>query len=188
MSNIYVTSDLHLCHDRTFVYGPRGFSSIQEMNEAIVERWNSKVRPRDRVFVLGDVMLNNNEEALKYIKQLNGTVFFYSGNHDTVTRIMLLSDLDNWTYCGIADIQKINGYHLYLSHYPTICSSIIDATPLKQRMINLHGHVHTTKKFIYDIPYIYNVCMDAHNCYPVSIDEIIQDMDNEVTECLKFLA
>ena len=35
MSKIWFTSDLHFCHDRDFIYGPRGFKSVQEMNEAI---------------------------------------------------------------------------------------------------------------------------------------------------------
>ena len=30
---IYITSDLHFCHDRGFIYGPRGFKSVHEMNE-----------------------------------------------------------------------------------------------------------------------------------------------------------
>ena len=59
MSQIYFTSDLHLCHDRGFIYEPRGFNSIEEMNNAIVENWNSIVTNEDNVFILGDLMLND---------------------------------------------------------------------------------------------------------------------------------
>ena len=187
MSEIYLASDLHLNHDRAFIYGSRGFSSVKEMNEAIIERWNSKVRSQDFVILLGDVMLGDNEEGIKLAKSLNGHISFYEGNHDTDNRISMLRSLENWTYCGIAGIEPIDGYKFYVSHYPTICSTIVDTAPLKQRLINLHGHVHENKKFIYDIPYIYNVAMDAHNCYPVNINEIIRDMNNEVTKCLNLL-
>ena len=68
---IFVTSDLHFCHDRAFVYEPRGFSNVEEMNQAIVERWNAVVQPEDIVYVLGDIMLNNNEEGIRLFNSLN---------------------------------------------------------------------------------------------------------------------
>ena len=61
--NIWLASDTHFCHDRAFVYEPRGFSCIGDMNEAIVERWNSVVKPGDIVYHLGDVMLNDNDKG-----------------------------------------------------------------------------------------------------------------------------
>ena len=55
---IWFTSDLHFCHDREFLYKPRGFNNVEEMNNAIVERWNNVVGNNDFVFVLGDLMLD----------------------------------------------------------------------------------------------------------------------------------
>ena len=48
---IYFTSDLHFNHRRAFIYGARGFSSIEEMNEALVQRWNSIVTEEDEVYL-----------------------------------------------------------------------------------------------------------------------------------------
>ena len=62
--SIFVTSDLHFCHDRDFLYEPRGFKSVHEMNEAIVKNWNSIIQPEDDVYVLGDLMLNDNDRGL----------------------------------------------------------------------------------------------------------------------------
>ena len=57
MGNIFLTSDLHFGHNKEFIYKVRGFNSIEEMNEAIIERWNSVVNNDDDVYVLGDLML-----------------------------------------------------------------------------------------------------------------------------------
>ena len=59
MSNIFFTSDLHFCHDREFIWGSRGFSSCDEMNNTIIERWNNTVTDYDIVYVLGDLMLGD---------------------------------------------------------------------------------------------------------------------------------
>ena len=38
MGEIFFTSDLHFMHDREFIWGPRGFKDVYEMNEAIIAR------------------------------------------------------------------------------------------------------------------------------------------------------
>ena len=74
MSNIWFTSDLHLGHDREFIYKPRGFNSVYEMNEAIIANWNKVVQPEDDIYLLGDVMLGNNEAGIKLLKNLKGSI------------------------------------------------------------------------------------------------------------------
>ena len=49
MSNIWLISDTHFNHNQPFLYEPRGFATVEEMNEAIIERWNSLVKPEDTV-------------------------------------------------------------------------------------------------------------------------------------------
>ena len=86
-----------------------------------------------------------------------------------------------------AAIQKINGYNIYLSHYPTYTSYIENMAPLKQHMLNFHGHTHSKDKFYQDIPFMYNVALDAHNNAPVSFDEIISDIEAKANECIAML-
>ena len=54
MNKIWFTSDLHFCHDREFIYGPRGFKSVHEMNDAIIKNFNDTVAWDDDLFILGD--------------------------------------------------------------------------------------------------------------------------------------
>ena len=57
MPNIWFSSDLHFNHNRQFIYQARGFETLEEMNQTIIERFNSLVKPEDDLYLLGDTML-----------------------------------------------------------------------------------------------------------------------------------
>ena len=175
---IYLTSDLHFSHNKPFIYKPRGFNSVLEMNNAIIKNWNNTIRHDDDVYILGDIMLNDDKEGIKCLSQLNGRLHIITGNHDTDNRNLLYANCHNVieaTKC--ARNFKYEKYHFYLSHYPTLTSNYDTDKPLKARLINLCGHLHTKDKFIdMNKGLIYHVELDAHNNRPVAIDEIISDI------------
>jgi calcineurin-like phosphoesterase family protein len=183
MNKIYFTSDLHFCHNQPFLYEPRGFKSIEEMNEAIVAKWNEVVDYEDDVYILGDLMLNDNAVALKYFRRLAGHLHIILGNHDTDARIDEYVKLNNVEEITMAARIKYKGYNFYLSHYPTLCGNYDDDKSLKAKVINLCGHRHTKNKFE-DMGkgLIYHVELDAHDCYPVNIDKILMDVFCKVNE------
>lgn len=183
MSAIWITSDWHFCHDREFVYKPRGFDSIYEMNEAIIARHNEVVNMEDDVYVLGDCMLNNNNAGIQAIKQLKGQLHIIQGNHDTNNRINLYNKCWNVVEIAAAAYLKYNGIHFYLSHYPTITANLDEDESLKRHLINLYGHTHQKTNFYNEIPFMYHVGMDSHNCYPVNMDTIIEDIKKEIKKC-----
>lgn len=186
--SVFLTSDLHFNHDREFVWKVRGFNSVQEMNETIVKNWNSVVGPDDDVYVLGDLCLGGGTPftllANKWlIESLNGKLHIIRGNHDTNPRVIMYSQCANvvdevkW-----ADMLNYKGYHFYLSHFPTLTGNL-EKESLKKCTCNLFGHTHQTTNFHLDMPYLYHVGVDSHNCYPVSLDDIIQEMNDKVQEC-----
>lgn len=184
---IYLTSDLHFGHDREFIYGPRGFESIHDHDMAIIDNWNSIIDYNDRVFVLGDLMLGSNHEyGLDCLRSLHGDICVIRGNHDTDTRWQEYKDL-GFYLLGWADVIKHPWGKCFLSHYPTETSCLENMTPIKNHLINLHGHTHSTHKFEKNKPYQYNVALDAHNCFPVSIEQIYEDIYKEVQICLSYL-
>ena len=185
----FFSSDLHFGHNRAFIYEPRGFSSIEEHDAAIVENWNSMVGSHDVCYLLGDCMLGaNHEYGLNLLRQLNGHLFFIRGNHDTDTRWNEYMTLPNCQgVLGYATIVKDLGYKFYLCHYPTETSCLENMAKLKHHLINLHGHTHSPHVFEKDKPYQYNVALDAHDCFPVSTAEILTDIEHEVTKCLSYL-
>lgn len=186
-NRVWVTSDWHFGHDREFIWKPRGFKSIWEMNEEIISRHNEVVNPDDDVYVLGDLMLGNDEIGLSYIKKLKGNLHVVRGNHDTDTRMDLYNKCYNIVEVSEGQFFKYNKYRFYLNHFPTYTSNLEKGEPLTRHLINLYGHTHQKTNFFNDIPFMYHVGVDSHNCYPVSIDEIILDIQDKVKECKQFL-
>ena len=174
---IYFTSDTHFCHDKQFLYSPRGFTNVADMNKAIIKNWNTVVTEDDEVYHLGDVMLNDNVEGAHCLKQLNGKIHIICGNHDTEGRISLYENCHNVVEVCYGRPLRFQGYHFFLSHYPTIASNFDYHKPLMRRTINLCGHSHTSDPFQdWDIGIIYHVELDAHNNYPVSIIEVLDNI------------
>lgn len=147
------------------------------MNAAIVENWNEIVNTEDDVYLLGDVMLGNNEYGLTCLKQLKGNIHIVRGNHDTDTRMELYNKCWNVVEITEGQFLKYNGYHFYLSHYPCITDNYDSHKPLKTRMINLCGHSHTINPFTdMDKGLIYHVELDTNNNKPWLLDDIIQKL------------
>ena len=184
MGKIWISSDLHFGHDRGFLYEPRGFKTIEEHDEEIIKNWNELVAADDDVYLLGDLMLNDNEHGIECLKRLNGNLHFIRGNHDTDTRWVLYAELGKTL--GWAYVIKYRKYHFYLSHYPTMTGNL-EAESLHQVAINLFGHTHQQHNFYQDIPFMYHVGMDSHNNKPVLLDDIIEDIKAKANECLEML-
>lgn len=183
---IYFISDCHFGHDREFVFGPRGFSNIDEMHKALIENWNKTVTPEDDIYVLGDFFLGTNERFIREtITKLRGKIHLVYGNHDTPKKIEWYRQ-DPLIQCeGYATKIKYKKREFYLSHYPTLTAGL-EQDP-HHAVINLFGHTHSKDKFYEDRPYMYNVAADAHNCTPVSIDQVIEDFNAKVDECIEYL-
>jgi calcineurin-like phosphoesterase family protein len=179
MNNIWFTSDTHFCHEKEFLWKPRGFNSVEEMNEALVENWNKVVKPEEPVYHLGDLALTDMEKALPYLMRLNGTIYWIRGNHDTRKKIdYFMDECPSIWDIGYADVLKIGKHSFFLSHYPTLTCNF-DEKKFSQHVINLHGHTHQQTNWLHaDNPFMYHVGVDSHNCTPVHIDEVITDIKN----------
>jgi len=185
---IYFTSDFHFFHNKNFIAQARGFESVEEMNKMIIQNYNSVIQPEDDVYILGDIMLGGAdlfEEGITLCNQLKGRIHLVRGNHDTDKRWTAFLEQCTW------DIEEANNaiyldykhYHFYLSHYPTLTSNHDFDKPLKQRLLNICGHTHTTDPWSdYNKGYIYHCEIDANNCMPVPIDNIVLGFKNKVYE------
>lgn len=172
---IWITSDLHFYHNQPFLYEPRGFKNVYEMNLGIVSRINSVVDDNDDLWILGDLMLNNTDEGIELMKKLKGHLHIVYGNHDTDARIKRYQEeLPNATCHGFGARLRYGKYHFYLSHYPTLMSNFDAEEPLAKQIINLCGHSHT-QNWNYDLDkgLIFHVELDTNDCYPWNLDDII---------------
>ena len=116
-------------------------------------------------------MLEDNEYGLKCLKQLKGHIHIILGNHDTPTRAELYKECYNVVSVDYALQLKIGKYYFWLCHYPVLVHNYDDY----KKIWNIHGHTHSKEKFSENM-HCYNVCLDAHENKPVSIDEILLDI------------
>lgn len=186
MSNIWVTSDLHIGHDREFVWSPRGFTCSADHDESIVEYFNNTVNDEDDVYILGDLMLGDNNYGIGMLKNLKGRLHIVRGNHDTNPRWELYKNLPNVVEMGDALRFKSEGYNFYCSHYPTITSNF-EKDSLKQIEINLYGHTHQQTDFYEDRPFMFHCGVDSLSNFPINIEMVINRCKNKVEECIKYL-
>ncbi|NUT90829.1 MAG: hypothetical protein HOY78_02250 [Saccharothrix sp.] len=76
----FFIADLHFGDPAVFAASGRPFASVEEADEAIVDRWNAAVRPDDVVWLLGDVTTDTGPG--EHLARLNGRIYLVAGNHD----------------------------------------------------------------------------------------------------------
>lgn len=169
MSNIWITSDWHFNHDKEFIWKDRGFNSVNEMNQAIIERSKSLIKDEDTLYVLGDCMMGQDAAAgIELIKQIPGHKYLVLGNHDSAARVKFYKEHQIFEDIALAFKIKKGKKEYLLSHYPTLVAN----GGTSNGVFNIHGHTHSKSSTDEALPYCYNVNLDAHNCYPVNLEEI----------------
>lgn len=81
--NTFFTGDLHLGHKQEFVWGARGFTSVEEHKAGVIKSINEHVCSSDNLINVGDFCLNSNEEdVLEYLNSIKcQNIFSLWGNH-----------------------------------------------------------------------------------------------------------
>ena len=179
-SRVWITSDLHLGHDKEFIWGTRGFNSVQDMNETIIKILKKTVQPTDELYICGDVTLG--EIDLDLLKQIPGHVHVILGNHDTDARAQIYKNL-GWSVSLGERIKYTDGtkkgqMSFLLTHYPTDTGNI--DKKLNERVLSVSGHTHS--KNLWHPNGSYNVCLDAHDNKPVSLQQIISDFTGKYVQ------
>jgi len=162
--DIWLISDTHFFHNNIIKYCDRPFHDIYEMNEYMVEKWNSVVKPGDKVYHLGDVYMGATEEQFKsFWPRLNGRKRLIVGNHDDIKFLSKGNFFEK-----IMMWRVFRDHNLLLTHVPIHESSI------HERMVinggkNVHGHTHDggSPKGPYK-----SVCVELINYTPIHIEEV----------------
>lgn len=185
----WFTSDLHFGHTNVIAYSSRPFADVEEMNEAIVTRWNERVAASDTVWVLGDVALGRIADTLPLVELLNGTKILVAGNHDRCWaghRKGVATWTQRYLDAGFAEIRQgaieldVAGRTVLACHFPYRGDShdhdrYAEARPADRGSWLLHGHVHERWRVR---GRMINVGVDAWNHAPVSQDQLAQLIAN----------
>lgn len=150
----FITSDLHLGHERILRLFGRPFKSVYHMNETIINNWNKTIKPYDKVYFLGDLSYrSSNTES--WIPRLNGIITFIKGNHDYFSHIQYYNSL----------ILKYKGNEFYLVHDPL-------NIPRDWKGWSICGHNHHERPFLDKRRRIFNVSVDITKYHPINMDYI----------------
>ena len=170
------TSDIHFGHKNAIDYDRRPFSSVEEMDEEIIRRWNAKVYADDLVYILGDFTIE--DDAAKYASRLKGRKILIRGNHDLYLRRPSSAGL--FESVSLLEELSVDGRWMTLCHYPMIEWRGSRRLPTdKTYGYLIHGHIHNNVKELYrrvlEAPNALNAGMDVNGYEPVTFEELAQN-------------
>ena len=174
---IYYISDLHLRDQAIFDKCKRPFKSLNEMESTIINNWNNKVNNDDIVYVLGDLVKDDDVAALQIFKRLKGHKNLIVGNHDhQILESIRRSDL--FETVKFIDLILDKQRKVCICHYP-----LMDWMEFNRNGFLVYGHIHNKtekngpaykliKEFYKDLP-AYNCGVDVCGFEPKTLDELI---------------
>lgn len=166
MVNIWVISDTHFNHANMLNFtdsqgnkfrGDR-FKSTQEMDEKIIQNWNELVKPKDKVYHLGDVYFGGQSIADKILGRLMGQKRLILGNHDKGKDTVLSKYFEK-----IYMWRLFKEFDMLLTHVP------VHEDCFRKVNWNVHGHTH--EKGSPKGPY-HSVCVELTDYKPVHIEDL----------------
>ena len=180
MPSVFLTSDTHFGHVGVCKFTRadgvtklRPWTDPDEMDEAMVKAWNETVKPTDKVYHLGDVVINR--KALKIMHRLNGDKVLIRGNHD-----IFRDDEYREHFRELRAYHVMNG--MILSHIP------LHPESLSRFGTNIHGHTHSNRVMlpgfggkitdIVDVRY-HCVCVEQTDFRPILFEDVIQKIKDE---------
>jgi calcineurin-like phosphoesterase family protein len=172
--DIWITSDTHFNHKNILNFKDdkgnpvRSFSSVEEMNETMIDRWNECVKPGDKIYHLGDVFFGHIDWIVNNWSRLNGKKRLIVGNHDDIPNIVkrgMFEKVDMW--------RVFSEHNLLLTHVPVSHQTIFHDRVMHKKMplTNVHGHIHSN-----DSPHgrYFNACVEKTDYRPIHLDELIK--------------
>ncbi|MBO0747216.1 MAG: hypothetical protein J2O47_02630 [Acidimicrobiaceae bacterium] len=152
------TADLHFGHANIIRYCDRPFTSVEAMDEGLIERWNDSVTPDDEVWLLGDFAMGGLAEHLPLAQRLAGHKVLVAGNHDACWEGRPKGGFERWVAeyleAGFERIVQpptmadLGETTVLVHHFPYEGDSRGDVErfaehrPTDEGAWLLHGHVH----------------------------------------------
>lgn len=172
----FLTSDTHwghkgVCHFlRADGSKLRPWDHPDDMDEAMIALWNDTVRPQDKVYHLGDVVINR--KALPTLHRLNGDKVLIKGNHD-------IFHLEDYTpfFRDIRSYHVLKGPKVILSHIP------VHTSQMERWKGNIHGHLHSNVVMDGSKPdsrYLC-VCVEQTAFKPILLEEALVRLEEQHT-------
>ena len=184
---IFFTSDSHANHFNIIGSCNRPFKDENEMNEALIEKWNSVVDEDSIVFHLGDFAWGGYIKWKLFRDALNGHIVLIKGNHDD-KNLTTTGEKEFFDFVAYQMKIRIGKRAVYLNHYPFLCYAGTYREP-KDQVWALHGHIHLgpnslsgldVPRMEYLLPTQYDVGVDMNDFAPISWEEVKKKIEFQV--------
>lgn len=164
--NKWFISDTHFFHANIIRYSGRPFKTINEMNDKLIENWNTHVEPQDTVFFLGDFAMGTTDDLTSLCARLNGNKICIRGNHDgTPTKMHKIG----FSLVLESAFIRVGRHQVELIHIPS---------PFPPIHFQLHGHVHE-KRPNKLVNRQLNLSVEVWDYKPVAENTIVSLLDRE---------
>lgn len=164
----YTISDTHWGHANVIKFDNRPFDNVNQMDEALINNWNSVVKPEDTIYHLGDFAFATEERICRILSRLNGNKIFIFGNHD---KAMRSSEVRKYFELMTPYLEvKYNGEMICMMHYP-----MARWNKSHRGAYHIHGHEHGNYKY----PEKYRAMDVGAPCIgytPISLDKVIETL------------
>ena len=163
---IYFTSDTHFFYRKGDLrVGEIQFQNTEDRNAYLIKRWNERVREEDSVYILGDFSNGSAGETNEILEALNGKKYLIIGNNDAYLEE---PDFKRESFVWARHYHELHELETkwVLFHFP-----LESWSGYGKDRIHLHGHLHRPQP-VYEKIRRYEVGVDAHEGFPVSIEEI----------------
>ena len=170
---VWFTSDLHFWHKNICKYCNRPYNTVEEMNQDIINNWNSVVKDDDIVYLLGDMGFCGIEKLRSLISQLKGHIRLVQGNHDSdkvVNKLIeegLIEGVATLCYITIVGDEECPDQELTLCHFP-----MIDWYNKEKGAWMIHGHQHQLPHMPSCSTAHWDVGLDKNNMMPISFEQL----------------
>ncbi len=188
---VYFTADLHLGHKNIVKTCNRPFSSVDEMDDILIENWNKKVKGNDTVYIVGDLIWKG-VDPKPYLDRLKGKKILVRGNHDSTWLDKLDNPLDYFVEITPLLDTSICSRPTTLCHYPMFewkGSRKIGSAKLSYLV---HGHTHGNIRPeylpLFSLPNALNAGVDVNGFAPVTFDELLENNEIFKEKAIKILS
>lgn len=172
-------SDLHLGHNKEFIYKKRGFNSIEDHDRFIIENFGkySLNNPSFNTYYLtGDICFKPNTTIDKYLPRLLGNKIISLGNHDYNSKLFNYGKI-----YSICEVHLTEGINIILTHIP-IHPSELD-TERWAGYFNVHGHIHDDSSYLGKR--YFNLTPESRMIYESREDALIPMPEQKLVDFLK---
>jgi calcineurin-like phosphoesterase family protein len=177
--NIWFTADTHFGHANIIKYCNRPFANAKEMDDALIQNWNERVKVNDVVYHVGDFAMSRKESDIaNYSRRLHGLKFLVLGNHDPIQHYAGQSDklgFKRIDWYGEPRVTILGGtVGIILFHY-----ALRVWNKSHHGSWHLYGHSHGS---LPDDPNLnsFDIGVDCHQYQPLNVDEIQAIIDAKI--------